>query len=127
MRPVDMLQLRVPGQPDRGDCLRACVASILELDPNGLPNFADEWPHSWLEWAGDRYELIEHKAAPSGWSIAVGVSPRDPQITHGVVALDGTIVHDPHPSRAGLTSAVQYWWTIERAFRDGEKGKTDGS
>lgn len=115
MLTVDMLNLRVPGQPDHGDCFRACVASILELDPTTLPNFADAWPDSWIAWAGDRYELVEYAEPPHGWSIAVGVSPRDSVITHGVVWYGDKIVHDPHPSRAGLVGKPLYWWAIEKA------------
>jgi hypothetical protein len=46
--------------------------------------------------------------APPGYHIATGKSPRSDQV-HAVVALDGRIVHDPHPSRAGLDGAIASW------------------
>lgn len=45
-------------------------------------------------------------ATPVGYSVASGPGPRTKPdgapIYHSVVALNGAIVHDPHPSRAGL-------------------------
>lgn len=51
-------------------------------------------------------------AIPRGYAMANGVSPRTKPdgtpILHSVVVLDGVIVHDPHPSRAGLVSIDEY-------------------
>jgi hypothetical protein len=46
--------------------------------------------------------------APPGYHIACGKSPRLKH-QHAVVALDGKIVHDPHPTRAGLDGEIASW------------------
>ena len=43
---------------------------------------------------------------PRGLSIANG--PAERGVDHSCVAIDGVIVHDPHPSRAGLISIEDY-------------------
>jgi hypothetical protein len=44
--------------------------------------------------------------APRGWAIAGGESPR--HRPHAVVAYDGRLIFDPHPSRAGLLETDEY-------------------
>jgi len=110
MKPVDQGILYVKDE-SRGDCMRACVASILELDPKDVPHFAEDWPRSWFAWERARsLFLMTHDKAPAGYSIANGDGPRG--VKHSVIHLDGKMVHDPHPSRAGLLS-VEWWYTIE--------------
>lgn len=98
------------GRP--GDCLRACVATLLQLPPARVPHLAefDDWLSGLLAFR----EGLSHFGLQAGywppdmttelpWVIGIGPSPRG--VTHAVVlsATDGTLVHDPHPSRAGLT------------------------
>lgn len=52
------------------------------------------------------YFWHRHGAIPKGWSIACGPGPRGLQ--HSCLAYDGEIVHDPHPSRAGLNTIEDY-------------------
>lgn len=110
-----------------GDCLRACVASLLDLDLDAVPHFVQyvEHPagtdsHLWW-WAlvgfcsahGWKIRYApEPEPAPGGWALADGMSPRGHM--HVVVACDGIVVHDPHPSGAGLVS-VSGWVAFERA------------
>lgn len=102
-----------------GDCVRACVASILEYDLEDVPHFVQYREHPegtdpnlWL-WAligfcAYQDWRVEHcDIPPKGWSIAGGKSPRGHQ--HAVVAYDGEIVWDPHPSRSGLTDIEAGW------------------
>lgn len=126
MTPHDQLVLHDPDDPHRmGDCLRAAVASLLDLDPADVPHFVQEGYH-----AGDTdndgtawYDLLRGFLRSRGydilwpvaddadeyrrWSaldhcIVTGPSPRGP-FSHSVVGrLDGTVVHDPHPSRDGI-------------------------
>jgi hypothetical protein len=44
---------------------------------------------------------------PLGYHIGAGRSPR--KLDHACVFLDGELVHDPHPSRAGIAS-VDRWY-----------------
>lgn len=109
----------------KGDCLRACVASICELESDQVPNFAErayiETLCEWLQARGIRFVQVrfakpEHcLAAWFGYSdqpvLLWGKSPRKNldgrDKGHAVVGkakgYGFEIVHDPHPSRAGLS------------------------
>lgn len=131
MKPVDQT---VFGYPN-GNCLLACVASILEVPLADLPHMGPE-THDGSWWGlvqgvlqarghtlvyyvpdggveGHRFLDI----APPGYHIACGESPRSILDEHGknvghcVVMKDGKLAHDPHPSRAGITS-VRDWLLI---------------
>lgn len=109
-----------PGQ--RGNCLQACLASVLGLSLHVVPHFADTdeaadlqhaamqrwladqgWVALWVPWAWK----------DSGWmvwprnalGIVSGKSPRG-EFAHVVLGclteLGWDLVHDPHPSKAGL-------------------------
>lgn len=92
-----------------GDCLRACVYTLLQKDI--------ELPHPVKgvgEWNFDFFDDLEQKTGKEllfqprekeHWPefvIRTGKSPRD--IYHAIVwhRLSGTMFHDPHPSRSGL-------------------------
>lgn len=97
-----------------GDCLRACVSSILNLNYQLVPHFAlfgDAWEKALKLWAKhNNYQctITPHAGALSNrnlYFIAVGKGPR--QLMHCCVVKrteSGTPVveHDPHPSRDGL-------------------------
>jgi hypothetical protein len=103
---------------DRGNCLSACVASLLEIPIECVPNFTSE-PHEppgmqpirlneWLSDLGLRAvycmtSTMHHDhATPDGFYIITGFSPRGRP--HVVIGHGKQIAHDPHPSRAGLVS-----------------------
>jgi len=96
------------------DCLRACVASLLTVPYYDIPNF-DILPGQWLRF--DRFmelQSVRPVAIPAekfcvpynAYYLMQGISPRD--IRHSVIGLNGKMVHDPHPSRAGLETIEQY-------------------
>lgn len=102
MKPVDQDRFGVPG----GNCFSACVATLLELPLSEVPYFMDDWPRSFDQWLHERglyamsFTLPSDPALlPRGGYILGGQSPRG---SHAVVAMGAEIVHDPHPSRAGL-------------------------
>ena len=112
-----------------GDCFQACVASILELPLNQVPNFCQEDPESW--WDNFRLWLVQYGLCPvcvvpprDTWTagtdrrktneyvlpmpelpnthyILSGKSPRGHHL-HAVVFFGDKMVHDPHKSGAGL-------------------------
>lgn len=45
---------------------------------------------------------------PGGWSIVSGRSPRPGGQLHACVAFNGVVVHDPHPSRAGILDVLDF-------------------
>jgi hypothetical protein len=112
MIPVDQTQLH--GGKTKGNCLRACLASILEIDIEAMPHFEEKgeyWFTDLRRWMrkfnGKTVHVFPGTFKPEGYCLAAGMSPRN--IYHCVVCLDGEIVHDPHPSKSGLVSIERYW------------------
>jgi hypothetical protein len=116
-----------------GNCLAACVASILELDIADVPNFcADQSDGSWLrklaDWLAEEGMCAVHASfvdgdpgvvpAPEdlatmaswmklrriGFAIVSGYTERG--LSHSTVWFDGELVHDPHPSQNPLINVV---------------------
>lgn len=145
MRPVDQTRFYEPDAPpdkQRGNCLTAVVASLLDLPIEAVPNFvqdhvdhdADNDPE-WDWWVrlnrfirengyAMRYlrpvsapdcpaESVFPDPEPGEFYTVTGISPRDPRIHHIVIYRDGELVHDPHPDRTGLAEIKdQYHWTL---------------
>ncbi len=92
--------------------MAACIASLLELSIEDVPNPHDkDWWDQWLAWLRPRgLYLVEASGGdwlPPGYSILVGKSPRG-DFLHAVVAYNGEIVHDPHPVGGGLRTREAY-------------------
>jgi hypothetical protein len=112
MRPVDQTTFGFPG----GNCFSACVASLLEVPLEDVPQFMGDtldddstWYERFREWLAPRslYPLclkLGSEWVPPGFHILSGRSPRHATALHSVIALDARVVHDPHPSRAGLAT-----------------------
>lgn len=114
MIPVDQNRFN-----ERGNCLEACVASILEvpLEVVEIPYEGDWWDHftRWAQVKGYKPlyrlrspELDEWLLAYGDFYIPGGRSPRLPNLLHAVVGHKGRVVHDPHPSRIGLAKIEDY-------------------
>lgn len=125
MIPVD--QTRLHGENVKGNCFRACIASVLELSIDEVPAFEDMTiPYEWidrciefLESHGYQYEGIYSLEdlrdcnGVDGYLVANGKSPRG-DFKHSVIWKDGAIVHDPHPSRSGLDGGVTEFFLFSR-------------
>lgn len=107
-----------------GNCIQAAVASLLDLELDQVPHFAVyvDWFAAMRRWARDRGGDFTYFPMPvpeqycaawesvASWGrehqafvILSGPSPRGP-FWHVVVGnVDLEVVHDPHPSRAGLS------------------------
>ena len=119
MKPVD--QTKFVEQHGDGNCFAACVASILERPIEEMPVFTQpDWFWRWQDWLAERglYMMeINHPMEkccvglnrPSGIHIMNGKSTRG-DWEHAVVAFNGKLLHDPHPSRAGIKEVTS--WTI---------------
>lgn len=107
-----------------GDCFRACIASLLDMKTNDVPHFVKIDMRAKISWTC----TLDQWLAPQGlwycdfpadvktwcvwtptsgmYAIGSGKSPRRSDWDHSVVVklhrLGMTIVHDPHPSRAGV-------------------------
>lgn len=95
-----------------GNCFSACLASVLELPIEDVPNFcANPSPHwfadvrSWLNPFGldavniSVSDLSVYEAR--GYYLLGGTSTRGPYL-HSVVAYNGVVVHDPNPKGDGV-------------------------
>lgn len=124
MTPVDQTVF----DDGKGDCLRACIASILDLPITDLPNFAESdyvngaitwlWerciPSLHLTWTGNEghHDVYMSTGYTRVLCVVMGTSPRgqtegsERRKGHAVVGhamgWSFSIDHDPHPSRAGL-------------------------
>lgn len=110
MKPVDQTRFGYPG----GNCFAACMASVFEIPLEATPDLAEQdwsndskWWQLWIDWLAERNCALlltkpgEGWPHPKGYALAGGKSPRG-DFDHSVVVLDGKLVHDPHPSRAGV-------------------------
>lgn len=111
---------------DPGNCWQTAVACILDVDAEELPSQVA------IEAAGGSYNnalqayLAKHHGKGyvamhvpgeayeqlriSGYHLMIGATARTPTsgVHHVVVGLDGAMVWDPHPSRAGLTDEISW-------------------
>lgn len=127
MKPVDQTKFG-----NEGNCFAACIASILEIPLQEVPDLAAAMQAKknfrriladWLHLRGLTY--VELEIGKPNWSmgdwnpptyhIIGGDSPRGVEGGHAVVGYAGTMVHDPHPSRAGV-SKVTDWSFFIRLF-----------
>lgn len=125
--PAGTADTAVNGGHPAGDCLRACVATVLGLPLDEVPHFVQYIEHPagtdpmlwWWALVGfchfhgwDATYPDDVFDPPDGWSLANGPSHRGHQ--HVVVARDGAVVFDPHPSRDGVVM-VTGWMSLRKA------------
>lgn len=125
MIPVDQTAF---GDP-HGNCWGAAIASILEVSLRDLPDYVTEaiagrdWDgamqaylvthHSSFLYRLHDVSLLGGRIEPFGHYLMSGMSPRG--LPHSVVGWNGRMVHDPHPSRAGIGPAWDYEFIIPLA------------
>jgi hypothetical protein len=129
---------------EEGNCLAACVASILEFDLADVPNFcANQSDGSWLrklaDWLAEEGMCAVHASfvdgdpgvvpAPEdlatmrawmnlrriGFAIVNGYTTRG--LSHSTVWFEGELVHDPHPSKDPLINVVDMIVIAHRDLR----------
>ena len=124
MVPVTQTRFYEPDQPvelQRGNCLQAVLASLLELPLEDVPHFVQQDVDSGgqLNWYDEMWKWLQAR----GWGLhgaelethrtehlmVTGLSPRGNGIHHVVIHhvviyRDREMAHDPHPDRTGLLS-----------------------
>lgn len=125
MIPVDQTILHEPEKGIAGNCAQSAFASILDLDINLVPHFADglldnseengeiymDRINSWLKTLG--LGLISFSVGPeylTDWAGSLSEATEyylisgwtERETYHVCVGKDGEVVHDPHPSKSGL-------------------------
>jgi len=111
------------GYPN-GNCFSTCVACLLDVPVEDVPNFVadnDHWFHALEKWlvpqgliplcvpVEDR--LCQYDEVTNALSIATGPSPRG-DFYHSVVWKDGDLRWDPHPEGKGIDGEPQHYILI---------------
>ena len=123
----------------RGDCTRACVASMLNLEIDAVPNFilyGEKWfkifwpfmkalgyEYYGVGWPkGDKYpkgHILGESPNIDGYVIASVPSKTFDDVGHSVIInLEGLVVHDPNPNKAWQdinvldSGELQHWMMI---------------
>ena len=135
MKPVDQTRCNCGDHSTEapGNCWAACIASLLEVPLAEVPDEANFWKPGMSQsqsyrpyekavfaWLRERGVLLVEVKLPDvfyrggDWNpycILSGPSPRNPEVQHAVIGQGATIIHDPHPSRAGLLKIEgNPWW-----------------
>lgn len=110
MRPVTQTIFHDDPAGRPGNCLQAAVASLLELPLQDVPHFValgPDWLDCMVRFCQARGFALH--TIPSdqycAYGMAWGLSERG--VRHAVCWVDGRMAHDPHPSRAGLTTVTE--------------------
>lgn len=97
-----------------GNCLQACIASVLDLPLDAVPNEiarSDWWEsvNAWLIATRGLYLVAFRpgKWKPTGIHLTSGAGPRG--MEHVVVSEGGRMIHDPHPAGIGLEKVRMDW------------------
>ncbi|MEK6860555.1 MAG: hypothetical protein AABY07_01165 [Nanoarchaeota archaeon] len=94
MKPIEQ---KVVGE--NGDCLSACIASILERED--VPHYLDEhWFLNYWDWLKEKGYSLHSRSKrykPKGFYILVLNSRINPEWLHAVVANGNEIIWDPSP------------------------------
>lgn len=115
MKPVTQTEVGIDNP--RANCLMACVASILEVPLSALPDLYEQEQQGrhWFEILSSALATYGMRPVEGGdrttHHIVVGASPRSSH-SHAVVGLGEAIVHDPHPTRAGIVGPATYWISL---------------
>jgi hypothetical protein len=142
MIPVQQTKVSTHDGKTHGNCFAACVASLLEVGIEKVPAFEDSESGEWFQWLWDllrsngyevhgcRYLGNRKDGGVQDWPanadelnigpgvdgcyIVGGASPRGFVRGHCVIYKDGRMIHDPHPSGAGLND-LQEIYLIQRS------------
>lgn len=111
----------------KGNCMSACIASLLHLPIERVARFirepGDTHVFQWAERLDDFLEPFglyalhfaadpERAAFPGVFHIMTGISPRGRP--HAVIGKGCRIVHDPHPDKTGLVSIDGFCLLVPR-------------
>jgi hypothetical protein len=101
----------------KGNCLVACIASILELDIEDVPDFRekDVWYNQYQNWFRmNSYEFqVTSEEPKEKYYIAQYPSCVFKGKSHVVVASEGKIVHDPNPNSKVSGKPDKYYLIYE--------------
>ena len=136
MKPVMCMVKDDPENGSYGDCVRACLASMLELESSEVPHFFADYSEEDVqrqnremqEWFAERGLTLAFLGLPGGWSqtrffeyMRKHYKDREYMLwadfgsgDHAVVCQGGEIVHNPAWYRTGLNCSHSsgYWIAV---------------
>lgn len=98
-------QLIEGGKGSLGDCFRACMATLLQMPPEGLPNPHKQgvWLMDWEEWLNELgLDIFFYPSWRNGsgyWIASVPSLNYKDNTTHAVVMKGNQLFHDPSPAK----------------------------
>lgn len=112
-------QLHDPANGVTGNCMSAVIANLLHLPVENVPIFYGEnWLiqlNKWLRPYGLGYLVVKSNTfnfpdfgIQGCYHDVSGLTKRFHDVYHATCGLDGEIVFDPHPSKAGLTEVLEF-------------------
>jgi len=120
MIPVKQTKLHNPPTTN-GNCMAACLASLLEINIDDVSCFEDmdetEWWTAMIRWLdGTGYGFMADRLSGQynkefSYAIGCGKSPRG-DFGHCVIWNVDGFVFDPHPSGAGIDGEPTTFWYI---------------
>ncbi|WP_329140922.1 hypothetical protein [Streptomyces sp. NBC_00670] len=95
------------GRP--GNCLQACIASLLDLPLDDVPHFLlhADWTAALQEFVTAHGHRLRMQPPDTHCAYGMAWGPSERGVRHAVVWADGHMAHDPHPSRAGLLHVTE--------------------
>ena len=113
-----MIPLKQTRLGETGNCFETCIASLLNLEIEQVPDLLAYEHGPWMEkineWLASKYKLayiilylpkIERDCFFSDkdfYHVMIGNTNRSSDIKHAVVGRRGKMVHDPHPDNIGI-------------------------
>jgi len=98
-----------------GNCLAACISSLLDANIDDVPNPQKDWWHEVNKWLLENHACemmnitFNENHMPSIPMIAVGDSPNYPGKKHAVLWKNKKMIFDPSPNDKGLNGKPEYY------------------
>jgi hypothetical protein len=122
VKPVKQSKLYAPDGIHNGDCMAACLASLLELPLWMVPPFEQmfgrgDWRTRIDQWLERMHGMQMHRTCGHAIELLpefyIACGPASRGVDHSVIFSRGLPVHDPHPSNEGI-SRVDWTWHLQR-------------
>lgn len=113
---VDQTVMHDPDNGSYGNCMQAALASLLRKPLEEVPHFhhdgcdAETFWERVEDWLEDNNYLLRYGNPSKTLSVATGTTVRG--TNHCVIMRDDVLVHDPHPSRAGLVRETNRFYLV---------------
>jgi hypothetical protein len=118
--PVTQTILHDPENGQFGNCFSAVLASLLHLPIEDVPVFQEK--ETWKKEVNKFlrpynlafFDFMDYPVAAEFGGVVglyheqAGKTARESECSHACVAVDGNVIHDPHPNGSGLSEIYEY-------------------